>query len=487
MRLILLSALLLLCAVQAAHAQASRNWRPEDRLVVGDWTRIRAVAAGPDRVFIVSPDGVLAFSPLLRRWEGPFLPPVPGALERVTAGMIDPLDNSLWLSAFDGWVHFQPDVQVWERGEAGGRLLDFAFDLAAPFEGLHFRTSTGWFKVPRGALVPVPASAPIRPSRPATVAEALASNPALGGAASAFLLDPSLQNARLTSAARSFDNLGWYLGTDGVGALFVADGMVVPQRLHFGLPGPVVGAIYAVPGGIWVLTDRVETGQSALTFVASDLTEFRVFSGPAATGLPYTSARRLIGVGNGLWAATDAGVLRFDTGDPSQYRLYDERAGLPDRRVASIASRRGNHRGSHGARTGPVRRHDRRRAARARLRRLGRGGGRRDRHHVDRHLDGTARRGAWRAGAHSPGGRRGVRRLRKGGLRLRVAGRHARGDHERSVALAGPRRGSVGHGCADLERRRPASPAGRRRRRPLGGGGPWRGVDAAGRSAESGR
>ena len=139
------------------------------------------MAAGPDRVFIVSPDGVLAFSPLLRRWEGPFIPPVPGALERVTAGMIDPLDNSLWLSAFDGWVHFQPDVQVWERGEAGGRLLDFAFDLAAPFEGLHFRTSTGWFKVPRGALVPIPASAPIRPVRPATVEQALASNPALGG------------------------------------------------------------------------------------------------------------------------------------------------------------------------------------------------------------------------------------------------------------------------------------------------------------------
>lgn len=341
MRPILLSALLVLCAIPAAGAQASRNWRPEDRLVVGDWTTIRAVAAGPDRVFIVSPDGVLAFSPLLRRWEGPFVPPVAGALERVTAGMIDPLDNSLWLSASDGWVHFQPDVQVWERGEAGGRLLDFAFDLAAPFEGLFLRTAAGWSRVPRGALIPVPSSAPIRPIRPATVAQALASNPALGGAASAFLLDPSLQNARLTSAARSFDNLGWYLGTDGVGALFVADGMVVPQRLNFGLPGPVVGAIYAVPGGVWVLNDRMETGQSALTFVASDLTEFRVFSGPAATGLPYTSARRLIGVGNGLWAATDAGVLRFDTEDPAQFRLYDERAGLPDRRVASIASRRG--------------------------------------------------------------------------------------------------------------------------------------------------
>ena len=310
-------------------------------MVVGDWTRIRAVAAGPERVFVVSPDAVLSWSPLLRRWEGPYDPPVPGALDRVTAGMIDPLDNSLWLAAFDGWVHFQPDLQVWERGEADGRLLDFAFDLAAPLDGLFFRTASGWFKVPRGGIAPIPSQAPVRPVRPATVEQALASNPALRGSASAFLLDPSLSNARLTSAARSFDNLGWYLGTNGVGALFVQDGMVVPQRLSFGLPGPVVGALYAVPGGIWLMTDRMENRSSALVFVASDLIEFRVFTGPAATGLPFTRARQLIGVGSSLWAATDAGVLRFKSDDPSEYTLYAESAGLPDRRVSAIASRRG--------------------------------------------------------------------------------------------------------------------------------------------------
>lgn len=341
MRLTLVSLFSLIGAATALPAQSARDWRPADRVVIGDWTRVQAVAAGPERVFIVSPDGILSWSPLVRRFEGPYNPPVPGVLERVRAGMIDPLDNSLWMATTDGWVHFQPDLQIWERGTANGVLLDFAFDVAAPTDGLYLRTANGWSRVPRGGLTAFPSSAPIRPSRPATVEQALASNPALRGAASAFLLDPSLRNAHLTSAARSFDNLGWYLGTDGVGALFIQDGMVIPQRLSFGLPGPVVGAVYAVPGGVWAMTDGGEGEPSALVSVASDLSEFLAYTGPAATGLPFTEARRLIGVGSSLWAATDAGVLRFPVGDPTDFTLYAEAAGLPDRRVTALASRRG--------------------------------------------------------------------------------------------------------------------------------------------------
>ncbi len=255
--------------------------------------------------------------------------------------MIDPLDNSLWLATLNGWVHFQPDLQLWERGDADGRVIEIAFDMAAPYDGLFIRTATGWSKVPRGGFNALPSAPPIRPVRPATVAQAVASNPALGGSSSAFLLDPSLRAARLTAAARSFDNFGWYLGSDGVGALWLPDGTVVPQRLTFGLPGPVVGALYAVPGGIWVMTDRSESAAAALTFVSTDLSEFRVYSGPAATGLPFTRARHLIGVGSAVWAATDAGVLRFNSENPADYRLYAETQGLPDRRITSLTSRRG--------------------------------------------------------------------------------------------------------------------------------------------------
>jgi len=162
MRLLCLLSLLLVAPLQLA-AQVSRNWRPEDRVVIGDWTVIRAVAAGPERVFVVSPDAVLTWRPMVRRWEGPFEPPVPGALEGVTAGMIDPLDNSLWLATLTGWVHFQPDLQVWERGDVGGRVLEIAFDMAAPYDGLFIRTGSGWSKVPRGGFSAMP-SPPPRPN-----------------------------------------------------------------------------------------------------------------------------------------------------------------------------------------------------------------------------------------------------------------------------------------------------------------------------------
>lgn len=341
MRAFLASVSILLSGAATLSAQVARTWRPEDRVVIGDWTRVRAVAAGPERVFIISPDAVLVWRPLVRRWEGPYDPAVPGSLGRVSAGMLDPLDYSLWLSTLDGWVHFQPDLQLWEQGRAGGQVIDFAFDRAAPGDGLFLRTSMGWSRVPRGALVPVPSAAPLRPVRPATVDQALAANPALRGTASAFLLDPSLQNARLTSAARSSDNLGWYLGTDGVGALFVPDGAALPERLTFGLPGRVAGAVFAVPGGVWVMTDRDGSRPAGLTFLGVDLAEVRILTGPPATGLPFARARRLIGAGASLWAATDAGVVRFPTADPSGFTLYAERAGLPDGRVNALASRRG--------------------------------------------------------------------------------------------------------------------------------------------------
>lgn len=332
---------ILLSGAYPVAAQTSRTWRVEDRVVIGDWTRVRAVAAGPERLFIVSADAVMVWWPMLRRWEGPYEPPIAGALGRVAAGMVDPLDNSLWLATTDGWVHFQPELQTWDRGQPGGRLLDFAFDRAAPESGLFMRISSGWVRVPRGALLSMPSAAPVRPIRPATVEQAVEANPALRGSASSVLLDPSLRNARLTSAARSYDNLGWYLGTDGVGALFLPDGGAIPDQLSFGLPGSVAGAVTAVPGGVYVFTDRGPDRPSGVAFVASDLSEFRTTAGPAATGFPFTRARRVIAVGTSLWAATDVGVLRLSASDPAGFTMYTERDGLPDRRVWGLASWRG--------------------------------------------------------------------------------------------------------------------------------------------------
>lgn len=321
-------------------AQSGRTWRPEDRVVIGDWTRVNAVATGPERVYLASPQGVLAWRPVTREWEGPWDAPVDGMLGQVVAGIADPLDYSLWLRTLTGWVHFQPDLQVWEPGSVGGRVLDFAFDQAAPEDGLYIRTTAGWQRVPRGALISVPSNPPARPLRPATVEQAAASNPALRGSAP-FLLDPTMRSARLTSAARSFDNLGWYLGTSGVGALYLADGDFTPVRLPFGLGGSVVTALYAVPGGVWAFTSAQEGVPAALTLLSSNLGSFATSYGPPATGLPFTMARQVIGAGNSLWAATDGGLIRFPVQDPAGFTRYGEADGLPDLRVSAVASRHG--------------------------------------------------------------------------------------------------------------------------------------------------
>src|SRR4051812_36283649 len=227
----------------------SRDWRPEDRTVVGDFSRVNAIAASSDRVFIVSLTGVLIWNPQFQRWDGSFDPPEGGWLSLVFTGLTDPLDNSLWLARPDGWVHYQPDLQLWDQGTVVDGVVGIAFDQDDPAAGLYLRTRRDWQLLPRGGLVPSPARPPARPILPPTVAEAISSNPSLQANSAAILLDNRLRNVRYTAAARSFDNRGWYLGTSGLGALYLPDGAPVPQRLSFGLPSSRVGAVFSWPGG----------------------------------------------------------------------------------------------------------------------------------------------------------------------------------------------------------------------------------------------
>ena len=337
----LLAVLLTLCLVSPTAAQSfSRDWRPEDRTVIGDFSRINAIAASSDRVYIVSPSAVLIWDPQFRRWEGSFDPPNPSLLSRVFTGLADPLDNSLWLARPDGWVHYQPDIQLWDQGVVPDGVMAIAFDQDNPGAGLYIRTRRDWQLLPRIGTVPLPAQAPGRPVVAASVDQAVRSNPSLQANAAAILTDSRLRNVRYTAAARAFDNRGWYLGTSGVGALYVDDGAALPQRLNFGLPSDRVGAVFSWPGGVWVGTNRTPLTDASLTFVAGDFSEFRSLPGPSARGAPFDQVRELAGQGRSLWAATDLGVARVNPVD-GRIELVDDGRGLPDSRVNAIASRGG--------------------------------------------------------------------------------------------------------------------------------------------------
>ena len=143
-----------------------RDWSPDERTIIGDFTTVTSVAAAQDRVYVTSSSGLLIWNPQFRRWEGPLAPPDPGMLERVYTSMVDPLDNSLWLARADGWVHFDPAIRLWDRGILPQGVQEIAFDLNAPVTGIFLRSGGSWYVIPRGGNTAIPASAPARPLRP---------------------------------------------------------------------------------------------------------------------------------------------------------------------------------------------------------------------------------------------------------------------------------------------------------------------------------
>ncbi len=332
-------AVLSACLTASASAQSpSRDWRPTDRTVIGDFSRITSVAGGLDRVYATSLTSLLIWHPQTRQWEGPFDPPSRSVLSGVFMALVDPLDQSVWMARPEGWVHYQPELQLWEQGVVPEGVIGIAFDQTDPAGGLFIRSRGGWMVLPRGGFAPSPGRSPVQPIMAATVEEALRHNPSLQANAGQILLDSRLRTVRFTAAARSFDNLGWYLGTSGVGLLFMPDGAPLAERLPFGLPSPFVGALVSWPGGVWAATNRTPQADAAITFVSGDLREFRTVSGLPATGTPFDRVLELAGQGRNVWAATDHGVARVDPAE-GRIDILDQAADFTDNRAFDIVGR----------------------------------------------------------------------------------------------------------------------------------------------------
>jgi hypothetical protein len=340
MRRALLAAAALLAT--AASLPAQRLWRPEDRLILRDYTRVVAVAAGLDRAYAVTPDAVLVLDPRTRRWVEVAEAPEPGALVRIGLALVDPLDNALWLAGRNEWYRYQPDLRMWDRGLTPGAVTQIAFDRADPTGGLYLRTRNGWAVVPRIGGSALPGPAPSQPVFATRLEDAFRANPSLEAFSPQVLAAGRRVPARYTSAAPSADGLGWYLGTDGLGLLWLDGAAINPERIPFGLESDRAAALFAAPGGVWVLTEPSSLGVTggALTWVSEEADEFRTHLGTFGGGLDFTRAWDLAGAGETLWAATDAGLLRVPA-DGSAVDQLDEGRGLQDRRVYGLAAWRG--------------------------------------------------------------------------------------------------------------------------------------------------
>lgn len=328
-------ALAALCLTSPAllHAQRpSRDWAPEDRVILGDFSIIRALATSTERLYVVGSSGVMIWRPIEQRWEGPWSPPDPRILERAFTALVDPLDQSLWIGRPEGWVQFQPELRLWSSGVVPGRVSSIALDLDDPSGGLKLLAGGRWYRAPPGGTLALPSSPPVRPLRPMTVEDLLRAVPSLRANAGLILRDARGRTVQFSAAAESPDRQGWYIGTNGGGLLFLQTGSAMPERRTFGLAGERAGAVFEGVGGVWVATDRTPLTDPSLSFVSRDLTKADLFAGGPTFGLGYAQARMMTGVGNSLYIATDAGVTQVELQLRST-RFFDMGKGLPDSRA----------------------------------------------------------------------------------------------------------------------------------------------------------
>lgn len=318
----------------------TRDWSPNDRAVLGNFTVIRALAASVERLYVVGVSGITVWKPLEQRWEGPFVPPEARMLERAFQAMVDPLDQSLWIARTDGWVNFRPELELWQGGFLSGSVRAMAIDQDDVAGGIRLQAGGRWFKVMPGSSVALPSQAPTRPLRPTTVDDLFRANPSLRSSAGLLLRDARGRQVQFTAAAESPDRMGWYIGTSGLGLLYLPTGSLNPEKRTFGLPGEVAGAVFVAPGGVWVATDQTAVSDGMLAYIAQDLTRSELFAGAPTFGLGYREARMLVGSERSLYLATDIGVTEVNLAQ-SATRFYDMGKGLPDSRANVVLARRG--------------------------------------------------------------------------------------------------------------------------------------------------
>ena len=276
--------------------------------------------------------------------RAPTIRPIRRCSPRVFGALVDPLDNSLWLARPDGWIHFQPELQLWDQGVVPDGVQTIAFDA----QRSRRRASSSGPAGLAAAAARRPGrdarrARPARPVAPARVDDVLRSNPTLQANAAQILVDPRLGVARYTAAARSFDNLGWYLGTSGVGP-------AVPAGRRGASRAAAVraaarrwsGRVFGWPDGVWAATDRTAQADAGAHLRRA---RAQASSGPCRarrrSGLPFTPGAEAGGAGVGALGRDRPRARPRSRPRDGRVDLLDETRGLPDSRVYAVVSRQG--------------------------------------------------------------------------------------------------------------------------------------------------
>jgi ligand-binding sensor domain-containing protein len=320
-------------------AQA-RYWREDERVIVTDQSVVEAITASDVRLYVATTTGLGLYDRRFRQWEPPVTVADGYPREPITVALADPADDAVWLGTTTGVVRYRPVMRTFDPYLIPGGARDLAFDRQDPFAGLYVLTPGGWQLLPRAGFSTTPA-APPPPGRrigPLSPAELEARIPYIRTMGAQVLLDERLRNFHFTAATVVPGTEEYYLGTDGMGVVYVDALGARFEPLPAGLLSPGAAAVLAVDGGVWVGSDE-QGPRTGLTFVSDDLQRFAFEEGPPGTGFRASVVRGLTRRDREIWAATDQGIVRVDPGVATRRLLTVD--GLPDNQTYALAAARG--------------------------------------------------------------------------------------------------------------------------------------------------
>ena len=297
---------------------AQSFWRPEDRVLITDFSFVDAVAASPFTVFAATRRGLLLYDRRARRWRLPVTSLEGYPVSRVRVALAEVGDDAVWLGLADGYARYDAGMRRWDRAFLASGVTDFVIDTDDPVQGVWARAGGGgWIQISRFGPAP-PGGTPPPPGRqirPMDVEGALRLAPLADALRAMVLMDARLRMHQFTSAARSNDQPELFFGTSGMGLVRLDPTTGEWEPLAFGLPAPRAGAVAPVPGeGVWVAASGRAGEPSGITRIADDLSAVSAgdASARATVGIEFLEARDLVASGTALWLATDRGLYRVD-------------------------------------------------------------------------------------------------------------------------------------------------------------------------------
>ena len=319
-------------------AQASRNWRPEDRALLTDLSYVTAVGATRRYVYAATPNGLAVYDRAFGNWTETI-----GSLDGfppgiVTAMAADPNDDRAWLAFNSRWAVWDPFGRRLESGPLPGSVDQVVLDASDPGRGAWYHTLAGWYLVERGSFAAMPAPAPPASRLGGLSArELLARIPSFDAIRLRIERDEQLRTYRLTSAASAPITNDLYVGTDGNGTFRIDPLTYQADRLPAGLAGSATGAIASWRGTVCAAGEaRVTSPHHGITCFDESLGNFDYVERMGLATLPVGTVRRLLVTERAIWAATDQGLIRAPRrgGRPVQLLARD---GLPSDQCLALA------------------------------------------------------------------------------------------------------------------------------------------------------